>query len=160
MAYIFDTNIFIRSKNEMPIDLWPTFWIKVAGMIRSGQIFSNIQVKEEIEKGNDELTLWMKEHAPSEFYIENDGDIMAKYADVQNWASTNPMYQPNAVTEFAQVADAFLVAAASAKGHTLVTNETADPMCRRRVKIPDACNAMGVRYCDLNTVLRELGITI
>lgn len=50
MAYIFDTNIFIRSKNEMPIDLWPTFWTKVAGMIRSGQIFSNIQVKEEIKK--------------------------------------------------------------------------------------------------------------
>lgn len=61
MAYIFDTNIFIRSKNEMPIDLWPTFWTKVAGMISIGQIFSNIQVKEEIEKGNDELTIWMKE---------------------------------------------------------------------------------------------------
>lgn len=28
MAYIFDTNIFIRSKHEMPMDLWPTFWTK------------------------------------------------------------------------------------------------------------------------------------
>lgn len=52
------------------------------------------------------------------------------------------------------------MATASAKGLTLVTNEIADPKCRRRVKIPDACNALGVRYCDLNTVLRELGITI
>lgn len=25
MAYIFDTNIFIRSKNEMPMEVWPTF---------------------------------------------------------------------------------------------------------------------------------------
>lgn len=160
MAYIFDTNIFIRSKNEMPIDLWPTFWTKVAGMISSGQIFSNVQVKEEIEKGNDELTQWMKEHAPADFYIDNDGEVMVKYADVQNWASANPVYRAEAVAEFAQVADAYLVATASAKGFTLVTNETADPTCRRRVKIPDACNALGVRYCDLNTVLRELGIMI
>lgn len=160
MAYIFDTNIFIRSKNEMPIDLWPSFWTKVARMISSGQIFSNIQVKEEIEKGNDELTRWMKAYAPSEFYIANDVDVMSKYADVQNWASSNKGYLPDAVKEFAQVADAFLVATASAKGHTLVTNETADPKCKRRVKIPDVCNAIGVRYCDLNTVLRELEITI
>ena len=71
MAYIFDTNIFVRSKHEMPMDLWPTFWTKIAGMINSGNVFSNIQVK-----------------------------------------------------------------------------------------IPDACDALGVRYCDLNTVLRELNITI
>lgn len=160
MAYIFDTNIFIRSKNEMPIDLWPTFWTKVAEMISSKQIFSNIQVREEIEKGNDELTLWMKENAPSDFYIGNDEEVMIKYAEVQNWASCNPVYRSEAVTEFAQVADAFLVATASAKGYTLVTNETADPMCKRRVKIPDACNALGVRYCNLNTVLRELEIVI
>lgn len=52
------------------------------------------------------------------------------------------------------------MATAAAKGYTLVTNETADPYCRRRVKIPDACDALRVRYCDLNTVLRELNITI
>lgn len=50
MAYIFDTNIFIRSKHEMPMDLWPTFWTKIAGMINSGNVFSNIQVKGEIDK--------------------------------------------------------------------------------------------------------------
>lgn len=29
MAYIFDTNIFIRSKHEMPMDLWPTFGLRL-----------------------------------------------------------------------------------------------------------------------------------
>lgn len=160
MAYIFDTNIFIRSKNEMPIDLWPTFWTKIAGLIASGQVYSSIQVKEEIEKGNDELTQWMKENVSSEFYIGNELDVMGKYGEVQKWASSQSLYKPEAIVEFAQVADAFLVAVASAKGYTLVTNETADPYCKRRVKIPDACNALGVRYCNLNTVLRELNVTI
>lgn len=45
MAYIFDTNIFIRSKNEMPMEVWPTFWKKMAEMINSGQVRSSIEVK-------------------------------------------------------------------------------------------------------------------
>ena len=123
-------------------------------------MFSNIQVKGEIDKGGDELTVWMKDNVPAGFYIENELDVMVKYGDVMNWAQSNAVYRPEAVSEFATVADAYLVATAAAKGYTLVTNETADPQCRRRVKIPDACNALGVRYCDLNTVLRELNITI
>lgn len=129
-------------------------------MINSGNVFSNIQVKGEIDKGGDELTVWMKDNVPAGFYIENKLDVMVKYGDVMNWAQSNAVYRPEAVSEFATVADAYLVATAAAKGYTLVTNETADPQCRRRVKIPDACNALGVRFCDLNTVLRELNITI
>ena len=142
------------------MDLWPTFWTKIAGMINSGNVFSIIQVKGEIDKGGDELTDWMKVNVPAGFYIENGLDVMVKYGDVMNWAQSNAVYRPEAVSEFATVADAYLVATAAAKGYTLVTNETADPQCRRRVKIPDACNALGVRFCDLNTVLRELNITI
>ena len=129
-------------------------------MINSGNVFSNIQVKGEIDKGGDELTDWMKVNVPAGFYIENELDVMVKYGEIMNWAQSNAVYRPEAVSEFATVADAYLVATAAAKGYTLVTNETADPQCRRRVKIPDACNALGVRFCDLNTVLRELNITI
>ena len=129
-------------------------------MINSGNVFSNIQVKGEIDKGGDELTDWMKVNVPAGFYIENELDVMGKYGEVMNWAQSNAVYRPEAVSEFATVADAYLVATAAAKGYTLVTNETADPQCRRRVKIPDACDALSVRFCDLNTVLRELNITI
>ena len=122
-------------------------------MINSGNVFSNIQVKGEIDKGGDELTDWMKVNVPAGFYIENELDVMVKYGEIMNWAQSNAVYRPEAVSEFATVADAYLVATAAAKGYTLVTNETADPQCRRRVKIPDACNALSVRFCDLNTVL-------
>ena len=56
MAYIFDTNVFIRSKNDMPMDLWPTFWNKLTEMVNSGVIFSSSMVKDEINHGKDELT--------------------------------------------------------------------------------------------------------
>ena len=94
------------------------------------------------------------------FFVENDNEVMAKYVEVLNWANGNSTFTELAIAEFAQIADAYLIATAAAKGYVLVTNETSDPLCRRRVKIPDACNALGVRYCDLNQVLRELGITI
>lgn len=48
MAYIFDTNILIRSKNEMPIKLWPSFWSKLCQMMADGHVLSNISVRDEI----------------------------------------------------------------------------------------------------------------
>ena len=149
MAYIFDTNIFIRSKNEMPMDIWPTFWERFREMVNSGDIFTSVTVKE-----------WLKANAPKSFYLSLDADVMIQYANVQNWAKSNSVYSPQALNTFANVADAYLVATASAKHLTLVTYEGSSPNSKKRVMIPDACNAMGVRYCDLNTVLRELGITI
>lgn len=159
MAYIFDTNIFIRSKHELPVDVWPTFWREIARLIQSGQIFSSIKVKEEIERGGDELTDWMRNNVVAGFYIPIEPNVLTKYADVTNWANTRS-YTLNAVNEFASVADSFLVATAAAKGLTLVTFETPDSNSKKRVKIPDACVAMGVNYCDLNTALRNLGISI
>ena len=85
MAYIFDTNIFIRSKHEMPMDLWPTFWRRIAEMINAGDVLSNIQVKGEIDKGGDELTDWMKHNVPAGFYIGNDADVMVRYGEVINF---------------------------------------------------------------------------
>ena len=74
MAYLFDTNIFIRSKNEMPMELWPTFWGKVSEMISCGNVYSHEAVKGEIEKGKDELTEWIHDNASEQFYISNDAN--------------------------------------------------------------------------------------
>lgn len=126
MAYIFDTNILIRSKNEMPIELWPSFWSKLCQMMADGHVLSNISVRDEINKGKDELTLWIANNAPKGFFVDNDNEVLAKYAEVLNWANGNSVFTPLAIAEFAQVADAYLVATAAAKGYVLVTNETSD----------------------------------
>lgn len=160
MKYILDTNVLIRSKNDMPMDLWPTFWTKFTDMVMRGLIYSISKVKVEVEKGKDELTTWIKERIPKSFFLDLDEDIIAKYREVQNWASCRSYYKPEALNDFAEVADAYLIATAAAKQMTLVTYEKSDPKCKSRVKIPDACIALGVQYCDLNTVLREVGIMI
>jgi hypothetical protein len=142
------------------MDVWPTFWTKITKMINSGYIFSSVEVKEEINKGNDELTVWLKNNAPQNFFISLTPKVIEKYQETQDWARKENRYTEAALKTFADVADAYLVATAAANKMTLVTYEESNPQAKKRVLIPDVCNGLGVRYCNLNTVLRELGTTI
>ena len=56
MEYLFDTNIFVESKKNLPMDVWTTFWAKMVELINSGTVHSIDKVKDEIDKGGDELT--------------------------------------------------------------------------------------------------------
>lgn len=160
MPYLFDTNIFITLKNEMPINYWPTFWERFVVLLNTGNIYTSTKVLEELKNGNDDLAQWLKSKVPSAFFLPVDTEVMSKYQDTQNWAIANNTYTPAARQTFAEVADAYLIATAAAKTLTLVTNEQPAPNSKRSIKIPDVCNGLGVRYCDFNTVLRELKFTI
>lgn len=158
MKYLLDSNIFIRSKNEMPFELWPTFWACIKSLIQNGDVVVSVKIKDEIKRGDDDMAKWLKDVTNA--YYPLDSEIIAKYAEVQKWAKSQPQFTPAALQEFAEVADAYLVATAAAKDMTVVTYETSQPQSKRRVKIPDACIAMNVAFCDLNSVLRNLGVTI
>jgi hypothetical protein len=160
MTYLFDANIFITAKHTLPADVWPTFWERLSEMMSSGQIYTIDKVKEEIDHGKDELTQWLKVNAPHGFFISADADVMKKYAEVQNWAVGTGKFKPAALAEFASVADSYLVATAAAKNMIIVTYEAPAPDSKKRVKIQDACQALSVRYCDLNTALRDLKVQI
>lgn len=161
MKYILDANIFIRSKNDMPFDIWLSFWDKMKTLINSGNVFSCNQIKAEIEKGKDDLTKWLINNAPKNFFINENKEIIEQYQITQNWAQSQKYrLKPSALEDFAIVADAYLVATAKAYNYTLVTYEKSNPNSKSRILIPDVCVALDVRYCDLNTMLRELKITI
>lgn len=161
MEYLFDTNIFVESKKNLPMDIWPTFWTKMVMLIKSGKIHSIDKVKEEIDKGGDELTDWIHKHAPRGFFLKQDSFVMAKMTETIDWAQNNPVgFSQSAISDYVNVADSYLVATAAAKKMVLVTYEKSNPQRRNRVMIPDACIAIGVRSCDLNTALRELGVPI
>lgn len=158
MSYLLDTNIFIRCKNEMPMDIFQGFWQHLTELAQKGVIFSSVKVKEEIDRGNDELKLWCDSNLPSSFFLPFDS--YEEYSRLMNWAGNNTDFSPAAKQEFATVADAFLVATAASQHLKVVTFETSDPNCKKRVKIPDACVAIGVEYCSLNDMLHELRIVI
>lgn len=158
MSYLLDANIFIRCKNEMPMDIFQGFWQRLAELAQNGQIFSSIKVKEEIDKGNDELKAWCADQLPKDFFLPFDA--YAEYANLMSWANDSSVFTVPAKQEFAMVADAYLVATAAARGMKVVTFETPDPLCRKRVKIPDACMAVDVEFCSLNDLLHALNVVI
>ncbi len=157
--YLLDTNIFIRSKNELPMDIYESFWCAISDLANKGLFYSSVKVKEELERGMDELPQWIKDNLPKDFFVPLDSSTMIKYAEVQNWAS-KASFRPEALSTFADVADAYLVAAAAVHDMVLVTYEKSDPICKRRVMIPDACTAIGVKCCDLNASFRILNVKI
>lgn len=161
MEYLFDTNIFVESKKNLPMDVWPTFWTKMVELINSGNIHSIDKVKDEIDKGGDELTDWIHNNAPRGFFLTQDITVMTKLAETITWAQNCTVhFSQSAIFDYTNVADSYLVATAAARNMVLVTYEKSNPQRRNRVMIPDACYAIGVRSCDLNTALRELGVLI
>lgn len=161
MEYLFDTNIFVESKKNLPMDVWTTFWAKMVELINSGTVHSIDKVKDEIDKGGDELTDWVHDNAPRGFFLRQDAAVITKLAETIKWAEDCPVnFSPAAISDYVKVADSYLVATAAAKGMTLVTYEKSNPWSKKRIKIPDACNGIGARCCDLNTALRELDMCI
>lgn len=159
MTYLLDSNIFIESRKNLPMDVWTTFWRRLSELAMNGQIVSCIKVKEEIDNGYDELSEWIKDHLPDGFFLQLDSDDLSAYATLQNWAARRD-FTDAAKTDFATKADAFIIAMALSKGMTLVTFEKSNPQRKNRVMIPDACSSVGAECCDMNTMLRALGITI
>jgi hypothetical protein len=71
---------------------------------------------------------------------------------VSTWATGN-QYEPAAISTFLQIADYYLVAQALAGGHTVVTHERPSASARR-IKIPDACLGLGIKFMTPFEMLR------
>lgn len=63
-------------------------------------------------------------------------------------------FNPAAVNTFLQVADFWLVAAALAGRHTVVTHEVASPTLKR-IKIPNVCVGLGIEFMNPYQMLRK-----
>lgn len=96
----------------------------------------------------DEARTWAKT-IPSSFFLEDSKvqEVMECYTQVIRWAYQSQQFAPAAKIEFSQekIADAFLIALAKHGGYTIVTQEKSSPDSRRKIFLPDAAKANGVR---------------
>jgi Domain of unknown function (DUF4411) len=81
-----------------------------------------------------------------------DSNIFIQAKNLHYWAN-NSGYEPAAVSTFLQVADYYLVAQALELQCTVVTHEIV-ANTTRRIKIPNACLGMNVRYVTPFAMLR------
>lgn len=152
MAYLLDANVFIQAKNlQYGFDFCPAFWEWLERMNGQAQVFSIQPVGEELQAGDDELAVWGDAQG-SGFFLPPDTAVLAAAPKVSAWA-TGQDYAPAAVNTFLQVADYWLVAFAVAHQHTVVTHEL-PANSAKKIKIPNACVGLGVRFMTPYQMLR------
>jgi hypothetical protein len=167
--FLVDANTFITPyKTYYPFDFAPSFWTFLKHHIESGYIAVMGKVYAEVTKGTDDLSKWMQGLTVS-WVDHRTPDVLAVYSQVlthiQNGISAagTSLYNDKALNEWADNsrADAWLVAAAKAKGYTLVTferpNSSLGTSISAHPKIPDVASEFGVKYGSLYDMMRKLG---
>lgn len=163
-VYIVDSNFFIQAhRDTYPLDVAFSFWNKVRELAVEGKICSIDKVREEIYNKNDALETWCKANLPADFF-KDTSEVITEYQQVVGWAiSKSAHYSQNAINEFldADEADAFLIAFAmkDTSSRTIVTQEVSNPNMKSKIKIPEPCTTLNVRFIKTIEVFRELGVT-
>jgi hypothetical protein len=163
-VYVVDTNFFIQAhRAHYPLDVASSFWNKVKELAEKGIIISIDKVKNEIYNNNDALKQWCIDNLPDNFF-KSTSNITSSYRQVVSWATERSNhFLPNALNEFldSEEADAFIVAYVLSENHdrVLVTQEISEPNRKTKVKIPDVCLGLNVKFVNLMDMFREIGET-
>ena len=153
MAYLLDANIFIQAKNlQYGFDFCPAFWDWLEQKNAAGMVFSIQQVGDELQAGGDDLADWAAVRGDMFFLPPNEA-VLPALQHVSAWA-VGQNYEPVAVNTFLQISDYWLVAYALAHGHTVVTHEV-PANTTRKIKIPNACVGLSVRFMTPYQMLRH-----
>lgn len=155
--FIIDSNILIESKNiDYGFDICPGFWELMEKGFREGIVISHAKVYQELKRRRDDLWDWASA-LPKECFPKETVEEFAVYRKLCEWAR-NGIFKQAAIDRFceADYADPWICAKAKVKGLTLVTQEVSEPYSRKDVKLPDACNSVGVSYCNKYELLRAL----
>lgn len=164
--FLIDSNALITPyESYYPFDLFPSFWEQMASYINQGRIAILDLIKDEIEKGDDDLSKWIK-GITIERYIDRRNDIViAQYRQILSHIQNSADYKESALMEWAKrsVADPWLIATAKAYGYTVITLEKYASIIpgqpAKKAKIPNIAKVFDVPTQDLIYMLRELGFT-
>ena len=159
MSYCLNSNTFIEAKNRYyGLDFCPAYWDWLDREAASGQLLCVRAIYDEIAEGKDELSTWIKARSDGNWLCKIDAEDTQKAFKqvVTHVESQRGRYTNEAIATFMGRGDPWLIAYCLGYGHTLVTHERSQPDAKRRVPIPDVCNALGVNWIGGFDLLREL----
>ncbi|MDO4452689.1 MAG: DUF4411 family protein [Lachnospiraceae bacterium] len=162
--YLLDANTFMTPYESFySFDLAPGFWTQLKPTLLKENVAIMDVVKNEVDKGRDSLTEWMDSVDGLVVLDRREPEIIMKYSEVLKYLQDSELYTDKALRTWsnASVADPWLIAAASAKGYTLVTFEKSAGKITSpsgKPKIPDVAREFGVSCVDLYYFIRKMGI--
>jgi hypothetical protein len=157
VTYLLDANTLIEAKNRYyQMNICPGYWDWLLKANLTGEVNSIRSVRDELQRGNDTLAEWVKDHAYL-FLDESDDATQAAFAEVaQHLANTSLQMKTGALDEFLSGADPWLIAKAMTTNATVVTHEQLNLAARRKFLIPNVCQHFGVRFVDTFELLNAM----
>jgi hypothetical protein len=157
MTYLLDANVFIEAKQRYyAFDFHPGFWDWLLQANAAGTVCSVEKVAEELRDGGDDLANWVIAR-DARFFLPVDEAVVQSLAATSTWAAGCGQYDQGAIAEFLDAADYYLVSHAHAHQDVVVTHEVR-AQGRKRIKIPNACDAMNVQCMTPYEMFRATGV--
>lgn len=103
-------------------------------------------------EGEDELAEWAKAREKGFFIAPAERDLAA-LGQVTQWIDEHNIYTPAAKQSFLGCSDYFVVSQSLAGGHTVITHEKPENSVKR-IKIPNVCVALKIKYMTCWQMLR------
>ncbi len=158
--YVLDANAFIQAKRKFyGLDFCPGYWQALIWHHQQRKLCSIDKVQHELKQGADELWQWAQnELGDAAFASTSTSDVTEAYSEMVAWVMAQTQFLDYAKYEFQSVADGWLAAYAKAKGAVVVTLEVPDPVIRKKVPLPNVCDAFDVEYITPFQMLRRLNV--
>lgn len=148
MSYCIDTSALLEAwSRRYPVDIFPRLWENFESLVVRGELIAPEEVREEIKVKEDGLTAWTKRN-PTLFYAL-DKELML---ETRRLLRSFPKLV--GAGNGRNRADPFVIGLAIIKGSTVVCNEkiSGNP---EKPKMPDVCDANGVRCITILDLIRE-----
>lgn len=162
--FLIDSNSLITPyKMYYPFDFARKFWDQLYEKIENQEVVMLDLVKQELVKGDDDLSEWVSSIDNELILDRRDPNILSNYGEVLAHLQVSGLYQEKALVAWSQahIADPWLIATARTYGFTIITLEKPNGGLKAQnkvgsAKIPDVCNAFDVQCKDLFYMMRAL----
>lgn len=149
--FVLDANVLMQARREYYHPKYcPGFWEWLRAEHAAGRVFSIEAVRSEIRKGNDNLL----ELLPARFFLPQPPELARAWTRLSEWVESLPCTRARK-NQFLQAADYELVAHAMASHDIIVTHEKLAATDQGKIKIPNACLALGPASTGLWDLLRR-----
>jgi hypothetical protein len=126
---------------------FPSFWKKMETSIREGIMISPDIVLNELKRKEDELYEWAK--SQEKLFVPLSTEIQEIHTDIIN---AYPKLIDSSKNR--SMCDPWVIALAQVQGCKVVTEESRGS--EKRPKIPDVCDALGIKFLRIADLIEEL----
>lgn len=143
------------------MDIFTGLWERLAELARSGRLVAPREVLRELEKGDDELVPWAREHAmmfqdPDEQQLVTVQAILRQFPDFVDPDKETPEADPFVVAR-ALVGKASQSASMLPQIWVVVAEENRRRMPEQRPRIPDVCDHYEIPCMRMFDLMRAEG---